>query len=325
MRSADRLASGFATDAIGLRHQARSASAARRHAGLEPTLPSREHLDFLRSASAAACSTLAADAVGLGEDAAVGLGGRVREPGREPSLPFLAQGVDFLTMALGGLVRGPRQGVDLEPGLVCGLARLVYRVLRLLRFESGPLGLGGHPALGVGGSIGEPRLQAAIPLVAHGIDFRRPHLGGVARRRRRRRPGRPAGVPAIPGGPRRAWRPLRFGLAARVFALLGEPIGHLGGLGLEIGLQTAHRVRRSPYEDRDRASQALSGRSAGKSSKLVSRPCKPNRHNSLTNRGGKRRIEGLVSRRGRLRFDGDMVSQDACRGPSTSQIRWKKT
>ena len=151
---------------------------------------------------------LAADAVGLGDDAPFGLAGRVREPSLEPSLPFLAQGVDFLTMPFGGLVRGPRQGVDLEPGLVRGLARLLCRVLRLLRFESGPLGLGGHPALGVGGGIGQPRLQAAAPLVAHGIDFRRPHLGG-----------------------------LRFRLAPRVFALLGEPIDHLGGLGVEIGLQ----------------------------------------------------------------------------------------
>ena len=172
----------------------------------------------------------AADAVGLGDQLAVGLGGRVREPRPEPSLPFLAKRLGFLAMPLGSLARGLRQRFDFKS--------------RLLRLESRSLAVGGQPTFGVRRGVCQPRLQASVPLVANGVDFCRPDFGG-----------------------------LRFGLASCVFALFCEPIHHLGGLGLEIGLQPRTKcVDRgtkivighfSDYRDGARASQASAFSGAG--------------------------------------------------------------
>ena len=147
--------------------------------------------------------------------------------------------------------------------------------------------------------------------------LRRP---AVARRRRRHRPARPAGGPATRRARPRLSPPTSAAFASvsrracsRAPRRADRPPGRPGSGDRPAD---ARRVRRLPYEDRDRPFQALSGRSVGKSS--LGGACKPNHHNSLTNRDAERRIEGLVSRWGRPRFDGDMVSQDACRGPSPS-------
>ena len=159
--------------------------------------------------------------------------------------------------------------------------------------EAGALRLRREATLGVSGRISEAGLQTAVPFLAYVVE------------------------PLCPVGLGFLGELLAFDRLARC---------ELGCLSLQIGLKTrTERVddrtkivigHLRHYRDGLRASQAKSS---------VFGACKSNTYNDLTNRDAGRTMEGLSLERGRPRFDGDMVSQDACRGPSTSQIRWKKT
>ncbi len=94
---------------------------------------------------------VAAYAVGLGDDAAVGVGRRIGEASGETALPFLANRFSFFTVTIGGLRR---------------------RLVEAFDLEASP-SLGG---LRVGSRISQSGLQPALPLLPHRFDFGRPQL-----------------------------------------------------------------------------------------------------------------------------------------------------
>ncbi len=184
---------GFATNAIGLRHQA-PLGVCRRigDAGLEPTLPlSANRVDFLPvsvggvSGGLRKALDLDATAFRFAGQPSFGLGGGIGQAGLQPSVPFLADSLEFLAVSIGGLGGRLREFLDLD---------------------AAAFGFAGQPSFGFGGGISQAGLKPSIPFLADGVEPR---------------------------------RPLRFVLAAGAFALLLVPSGHLGDLGLEIGLQSS--------------------------------------------------------------------------------------
>ncbi len=97
------------------------------------------------------------NAIGLRDDAAIGIGRRIGQTSLKPALPLLADGLDAFAVTLLGFGRGFHEVLDLE---------------------SRPFRLGGIPSLGFGRRIGKSGLEPSLPFLADRLDFCRPDLGG---------------------------------------------------------------------------------------------------------------------------------------------------
>ncbi len=104
---------------------------------------------------------LAADAIGLRDDAAIGIGRRIGQTSLKPALPLVADGLDAFAVTFLGVGRGFHEVLDLDPR---------------------PFRLGGKPSLGFGRRIGKSGLEPSLPFLADRLDLACPDLGGFCLR-----------------------------------------------------------------------------------------------------------------------------------------------
>ena len=100
---------------------------------------------------------LAANAIGLRNDAAISIGRRIGQTSLKPALPLVADGLDAFAVTLLGVGRGFHEVLDLDPR---------------------PFRLGGKPSLGFGRRIGKSGLEPSLPFLADRLDLGCPDLGG---------------------------------------------------------------------------------------------------------------------------------------------------